>query len=115
MEKKLPEVFKNKIEKKLNNNVNVYYSNGQRDIPEKKKEETNRSTILSQLGNQTVEQKIQSIFASPTYVYKADVELVLKDGKKLVKKVIGKNSQHLITMDNELIAIDTIEDIAFKQ
>lgn len=115
MEKKLPEVFKNKIEKKLNNNVNVYYSNGEREITEQRSEDTKKSSIISNLGNKTVEQKIQAIFASPTYVYKADVELVLKDGKKLVKKVIGKNSQHLITMDNELIAIDTIEDIAFKE
>ncbi|MBS7020752.1 MAG: hypothetical protein KH135_02625 [Firmicutes bacterium] len=115
MEKKLPEVFKNKIEKKLNNNEHVYYSSGERSDSKEEKKEPQKTSMVANLKNKTVNQKIQTIFSSPTYVYKADVEVVLKDGTRMVKKVIGKNNQHLITMDNELIAIDTIEDIAFKE
>ena len=46
------------------------------------------------------------------YVYKADVEIVLKD-KKIIKRIIGKNDGSLITIDNELIPLSEIKDIYF--
>ena len=55
-------------------------------------------------------QKINSIFTSSNYIYKADVEIKLKD-KTINKRVIGKNKTHLITIDNELISISDILDI----
>ena len=41
------------------------------------------------------------------------MEITLEDGV-VVKKIIGKNNQNLITMDNELIPINSIKDIKYK-
>lgn len=105
MEKKLPKVYANKIEKEIKNNETVYYDKGKQ--PEVR--EQPKSTPLVEL---TIPQKINKIFGSSRYVYKADVDITLKDGK-VSKKVIGRNKYELITMDNELIKIEDIIDIQF--
>ena len=97
--KELPKVFHNKIDKKINNNRNFYYSNGD-------KQEINETPK----DNKTIIQKINEIFASPNYVYKANVEITLSD-RKITKRIIGRNKDFIITMDNELIRISDIKDI----
>lgn len=108
MEKKLPKVFANSIDKKLNNNETVYYERNEKEKVEKPK----KTNGLSESFN--INQKINKIFGSSRYVYKADVDITLKDGK-VSKKVIGRNKNELITMDNELIQIDDIVDIEFSE
>lgn len=102
MEKK-PSVYVNKIDKKLNNNEKVYFSNND-----------NKQIQTSTRGNsKTVDQQIKEIFSSDTYIYKADVEIVTKENT-LTKKLIGKNNKYLITMENELIPIEDILEIRSK-
>ena len=96
--KDLPKIFHNKIEKKINNNRNVYYSN------------SNTNNITESRDNRTILQKINDIFSSPNYIYKANVEITLKD-KKITKRIIGRNKNYIITMDNDLIPITDIIDI----
>lgn len=103
MEKKLPEIFHNKIEKKLNNNESVFYSKDNKKI----ETEDNRNDNLN------ISQKINQIFSSPNYIYKADVLIKLKD-KELNTRIIGRNKNFLITMDNQLIPITDILDITKK-
>ena len=95
--KELPKVFHNKIDKKFENNRSVYYSNNNY--------EKDRS-----IDTRTVMQKINDIFSSSNYVYKANVEITLKD-KKVIKRIIGRNKNYIITMDNDLIPINDIVDI----
>jgi len=95
--KELPKVFHNKIDKKFDNNRSVFYSNNTY-------EEDRR------IDTRTVLQKINEIFSSPNYVYKANVEITLKD-KKVTKRIIGRNKNYIITMDNDLIPISDIVDI----
>lgn len=109
MEKKLPKVFANSIDKKLSNNETVYY---ERKEQVKEKGEKPKKSIISESFN--INQKINKIFGSSRYVYKADVDITLKDGK-VSKKVIGRNKNELITMDNELIKISDIVDIDFSE
>lgn len=101
MDKKLPNVFHNQINKKLNNNSEYYYSS------ETKKEEepTNQP--------KNIRKAITEIFSSPNYIYKANVIITLKD-KEIEKRIIGRNKNYLITMDNETIPIDDIIDIKRK-
>ncbi len=111
MDKKLPGIYANKIDKKLNNNECVYYSDSKKgdNVVNKSKEKNiiNKSTL-------NINQKINNIFNSNKYVYKADVLITTKDGK-ITKKIIGQNKTHLITMENELIPISDILDIDFAQ
>ena len=95
--KDLPKVFHNTINKKFDNNRNVFYSNNNYEDNIKK-------------DPRTVLQKINEIFSSPNYVYKANVEITLKD-KKVTKRIIGRNKNYIITMDNDLIPITEIIDI----
>lgn len=108
MEKK-PNLFVNKIEKNFDNNDRIFYSCSDSDYDVKKslleKEIKRKSNNLNK--------KINSIFTSSNYVYKAEVIIKFKD-KEVVKKIVGKNQKHLITMDNELIPISEIIDIYFS-
>lgn len=99
--KDLPKVFHNNVNKKFNNNKNVYYSNN----------ETRSYNGVEEIKNdKNVLQKINEIFSSPNYVYKANVEITLKD-KKVTKRIIGRNKDFIITMDNTLIPVCDIIDI----
>lgn len=111
MEKKLPKVFANKIEKEFNNNERVYYERSNEPIKISEKTKENKLNISEEF---TINQKINRIFGSSKYVYKANVTIKLKDGNTVDKKVIGRNKKELITMDNELIKISDISDIKFS-
>lgn len=108
MEKKLPGVFANRISKGASHNNSVSYTSNKddRSIDIVEKNNTKSQNV------QNINQKINSIFSSTRYVYKADVNITLKD-KIIKRKIIGKNNIHLITMDNELIPISDIIDIEF--
>lgn len=103
MDKKLPGVFANKISSSAAHNSSVYYTSSN----QKKVENRNNNS------NQNINQKINSIFNSTRYVYKANVEIKLKD-ETITRKIIGKNNLYLITIDNELIPISDIVDISFS-
>ena len=98
MDKKLPKMYVNKIDKELKNNSTYYISNKIKEIKFEKND---------------INKKINAIFNSPSYLYRASVVISLKNGD-VSKKIIGKNKNQLITIDNELIPIDDILDIKLK-
>ena len=102
MDKKLPKVFANKVDSKAGNNEDIYYSHGA--------EEERNVKPISKLKGKNINQKLNEIFNSTNYIYKADVKLTLKDGV-VNKRIVGRNSTHLITIDNELIPLTDIVDI----
>ena len=104
MDKKIPKVFANKVDSD-GNNEKVYHSTD-KAIDDKKE-------VYKFTFEKNINQKINDIFNSSSYVYKADVLIKLKD-ETVSKKIVGRNSTHLITMDNELIPISDITDIEKK-
>ena len=109
MNKKLPEVFHNSIDKKLTNNEDIFYSvKENKDIIKDNKVNKNLNVSKS------IRTKINEIFASSSYVYKASVIIKTKDNT-INKRIIGRNSKYLITMDNEKIDIDSIIDIELEK
>ncbi len=107
MEKKIPKVFANKVEKNAGNNKEVFYSS-----KEVVKESDDRGPKMIK-REKNINQKINDIFNSSRYVYKADVEITLKSGI-VSKRIVGKNGNNLITIENELIPISDIIDIKHK-
>lgn len=101
---KLPRVFANKIDKKINNN---------REYMVSKNEEIKQEEYKDMPIGKNINQKINDIFSSYRYVYKADV-IITTDSGEINKKIIGKNNNNLITIDNELIPISIIRDIRYK-
>lgn len=110
MDKKLPGVFQNPIDHHVKNNKEYFYLDKKETEPEKKQELTREEKVTQELFGTNVNQKIKQIFSSANYIYKADVEITLKD-KTVTTKVIGKNGHSLITFDNELIPVRDIIDI----
>lgn len=99
MSKKLPSIFSNKIDKKLNNNEDYFVSNNNRNI--------------EQLSKEDINNKINNIFSSYDFVYRINVVISLKD-RDITKKIIGKKDNNLITIDGEYISVDDILDIKIK-
>jgi len=108
MNKKLPGVYANKINKKLNNNKTVFYG-GKEEMIKKEQKETN----VSFDNNLSIKEKITEIFNSDHYIYKINVDITLK-GEKITRKLIGYNDKDVITIDNELIPVKEIKDIEIK-
>lgn len=109
MNNKKSKIFANKIEKEIKNNNTYYYSNNDEKEGEIKEEKQKNTTKINE---KNIKQKINSIFSSPRYVYKADVKIKLKD-EEIKTKIIGQNATHLITLNNELIPIVDIVDIEY--
>lgn len=108
MDKKLPKVYANNIDRSIENNEKVFYSAKELE----KKEE--RQIKTGALPQKNVEQKINEIFNSPKYVYKIKVEITRRSGTE-IKQIVGKNALNLITMENELIPISDILDISLAE
>ena len=106
MEKKLPKVFVNPTEKRFTNNDRIYYSKSGEAVFENDTGEVRKTSATEK----NIYQKLNDIFISERYVYKTDVEITTRSGKKRTK-IIGQNKTHIITMNNELIPIVDIEDI----
>ena len=104
VKKDLPRVFANKIEKEVLNNKNYSYSKNEEESLIRK---TNSPKV-------NINQKINNIFSSPKYVYKAVVDIKTNNGI-LKKQIVGKNDGNLITIDNEVIPISSIIDIDFSE
>jgi len=100
-------MYKNNNIKKLNNTQTIYSSLNNNDINIENKKEIKNSEIKD---NIPLEKKIDNIFNSPNYIYKADVNIVTDKGV-LNKRVVARNKNNLITFDNEYIPISIIRDI----
>jgi len=103
MNKNLPEMFRCNFVKNINNNKTIFSS-----LMDNKNDNKKNNNIKT--DRFTIEQKIFNIFNSKDYIYKADVTIVT-DEQTINKRIIGKNNENLITIDNEYIPISIIKDI----
>lgn len=102
MSKELPKMYQTKINKPINSIQKIYSSiNNQGN---------NNDKVHSRYSDISIDKKIDNIFNSYDYVYKADVTIVTDDGT-VSKRVVARNKNNLITIDNEFIPISIIRDI----
>ena len=101
MNKELPKMYHNKINKTVNSIQKVYSSM-----------ENNKNNELRQnkYSSISIDQKIEQIFKEKDFVYKADVEIIT-DTDTIKKRIVARNQNNLITIDNEYIPISIIRDI----
>ena len=95
--KDLPHVFKGDVRETKNSNM--AYAKAEDEIKEEK-------TIYEK----TINQKINEIFSSNTYVYKKEVIIKTNEGTQ-TKQIVGRNKEYLMTLENELIPLKDIIDI----
>ena len=100
MNKELPKMYQTKINKPINSIQKMYSTINSNSDKDKK---VRYSTV-------SIDKKISDIFNSYDYVYKADVTIVT-DNEVMHKRVVGRDNNNLITIDNEYIPIDVIRDI----
>ena len=91
MNKKLPNIFKGTVDKSNNQDISLINKN-----------------VLEEVD---VKKQISNILNSNEFVYKADTRITLSTRKKKKKTIIGKNNNSLITMDDELIDVNSIKKI----
>ncbi len=96
MKKDLPNVYPVPVDKKINNDQTVYYSNEER--------------MPKHDDNLSLESKINRIFNSSSYIYKKDVIIKTRNGN-FNKTLVGRTEDSLLTMDNEKVKINDIIDI----
>lgn len=101
MNKELPKMYHNKINKTVNSIQKVYSSmeNHEKEYLRKNK-----------YSNISLDKKIDKIFQEKDFVYKADVEIIT-DTDTIKKRIVARNQNNLITIDNEYIPISIIRDI----
>ena len=105
MKKELPKMYQTKINKTVPSIQKVYSTlDTRQDIIEERSIPTTKYSSIS------IEKKIDNIFNSPDYVYKADVTIIT-DTETLKRRVIARNRNNIITIDNEYIPISIIRDI----
>lgn len=102
MDKKLPQIFANKIDKEIDNNKKIYISNQDKKEEQKKEENGKEYDKLKKQINEIMKLK-NKMFKIPV--------LITIDKKEQKKYIIGKTVKNLITFENEIIPIDKIEKI----
>jgi len=103
MKKDLPNIFRGKVSKSVNQKETVINRYIREDIIPRLDEKENSSSSVSK--------QISEIFNSESFIYKADTLITLYSGDKIKKTIIGKNNNSLITMDDDLIDINSIKKI----
>ena len=92
-----PKMYQNKIDKKFDNNRYMFMSN----------DRDNSSRVF---GSNDIRKKINDIINSNTFIYRKKVNIVIGNDT-INRKIIGIYNNNLVTIDNEYIPIDSINDI----
>ena len=91
-----PKMYQGKVNKSFNNNKKVYFSYNDND------------NYIS--SNNDIRKKIKDIVNGADFIYRTKVNIIM-GGKTYIKKIIGIKDNNLITLDNEYIPIDKIDNI----
>lgn len=99
--KKLPKIYKNEIDKKINNNKNICYV---------EKEDS----VLQKNTKEQITETIEEIFSGIGYSY--NIPVTIKTSNKTYEtSLIAKTKNSIITLDNETIPLETIISIQKKK
>ena len=101
--KELPKMYHTKISKPMDS-IQKQYSTILDD------NRSNNYEIGGKYSNISIDKKIDNIFNDKGFVYKADV-FIVTDNDTLKKRIVARNVNNLITIDNEYIPISIIRDI----
>lgn len=102
MNKKIPKIFVNKINKNIDNNTSVYYSYKDNNIQEKVTE--------IKIDYFELQNKINNLFRSKDFIYKKKFLIKTSNFEKEFV-IISKSYDYLLTINGEKIFIKDIIDI----
>ena len=99
MKDKIPDIYKSKFEKLKTKVQKEYYYHH------------NDKENINMNQNTNLLTKINNIFKDPNFVYKADVNIMYKNGNNINKKIIAVKDNYLLTLEGEKIYLSEIKDI----
>lgn len=105
MMKELPRMYQSKVGKEIPSIQKVYSS-----INDKNTSRDYSFYKEKRYDNISIDKKIDNIFKSNDYVYKAKV-IIVTDNDNLEKVIVARNNNNLITLEQEYIPISIIRDI----
>lgn len=109
MEKKLPSVFVNNAAKKItSNNKSIFYSNSKFQTETILQRDSGSKKFLEELA---VKKKINDIFSSSKFIYKATVLITTKNEGSKKETLVAKLPKGLLTINNKVINYSDIIDI----
>ncbi len=105
--KKLPKIKEFELSKNIHNNKQVFDSL-------KDNLNTNNKVKINnkRIDKLSVKDKIKELINQNNYIFNTKVTLVFKD-KEVDTTIAGIVNNHIITMDNEIIKIESLLDIRF--
>lgn len=99
MNKDLPNIYKGVVNTDNNQDRSVL------------NEEVKVNEKVDLSSNKNIKEDIKKILSSKDFIYRADVLITLNNNEKVKKTIIGTNNNSLITIDDDLIDINTISKI----
>ena len=111
MDKKLPSIFKNEIDKKIDNNKKVFYSKYESigNVVEKTSDvDSSTDRSVSSLSS-----SLDELLKNNQFIFNVPVEISLK--KEIVNtKIVSKVGDHLLTSSGKIINLEDILLIRIK-
>jgi len=95
--KEKPKMYQNKIDKIFHNNKLVYMS-------------SDKIKMGDVYKINDIRKKIDDIINDNSFIYRTRVNIVINN-EIISRKIIGISNNNLVTIDNEYIPIDSIQDI----
>ena len=92
-----PKMYQNKTNKVIHNNMAVYTS-------------FDKKNELIKYDTGDIRKKINDIISSNSFIYSKLVHILI-DNKIIMRKIIGVYNDNVMTIDNEYIPINNIQDI----
>ncbi len=109
MEKKLPSVFVNSGAKKIiSNNRKIFYSSCDIDNNLSLKDD---NIVKKKIKDISIRKKINDIFSSSKFVYKAKVLITTKEEGPIKEIIISKTPDSILTLSNKKIKYEDIIEI----
>ena len=112
MDKKLPRIFKNDINKEINNNRSVYYVNSEIEN-DSFYFSTRKEKSEDYVKDLDINEKISRIFKPGRHSFNVGVEIITTL-KWYDTKIAGKIRDCFVTLDNDVIPLKDIIDIKIK-
>lgn len=100
MKKEIPKIFVNKINNKIDNNKEVYYSYLDKSD----------NNIINELNEYDLQRKIDNLFRTRDFIYKKKFHIKTKYEENDYY-IISKSYDYLLTIDGKRIMINDIIDI----
>ena len=111
MDKKLPSIFKNQIDKEIENNKKVFYS--KYETVSNVVEKTSEVNSSNDMKVSSLSSSLDELLKNNQFIFNVPVEISLKN-EILNTKIVSKVGDHLLTSNGKIINLEDVLLIKIK-